>query len=193
MTPRELAELRRTYTPDALMAAYDALDWPEWVPKDPLADGLRSRSSIAQTGRIVAGYVIVANQVLFDGTPGAAAMTALYSYDDSLLGIPEVPLSIARDVSRYHDDERRHLEPSHRQLHKDLHSGFVRTFECRVPPDLSHGHIVFHSSVMAHTALLAQGRLVRDIFPLIISRDTPRYALLVPHSLWPESMRQRWS
>ena len=71
-------------------------------------------------------------------------------------------------------------------------SGRVRTFECRVPSDISRGHLVFYSSVLVHPQHLPQGKLTRDIFPLIVRPQTPRYALLVPHTLWPESLRQRW-
>ena len=193
---RVLQAMRRTHTPEQRLR--DIHLWkvsrPAWMlPSDPLVQIYTRSSDWLAQGELTWAVVFMANEALWE--PGADDHPAgvVYSFDPWFERRPDRMVDIGQRIFRYHQSELRPRRPWERRVYDGLKTGSERPLHEELPPSLSGGRIVYHSSTVLHRAHLPHGHLTGSVLPMLVQRhQAPRVCVPMPHALWPGELLQRW-
>lgn len=155
---------------------------PPWMlaaPDDLLHELWSEADTIQREGVPVLGRIYMANSVLFEAGRADAPAGVVYSFDPVLQAFPRWLDDLADRMYAMHEADTSPETPWARYTQDLVWSGTKRCFHRRLPPEISGGPIVYHSTLMVFRDHLAERRLTSMEVPLIVHRDT-RLALIVP-------------
>lgn len=158
-----------------------SVDWtlpkaPAWVRGDPLKRQWRHHKTVIREGRPVMAFVYMANESLF--TEGNEDLPAgvVYSFDPLLQQHPTwLEICGQRLLQMHERDEGRRASPMRpwlRQVHDEICTGLRRPIHQRLPPELTRGPIVYHSSLLVFRSHLARGFLESMWLPLLVHQES---------------------
>jgi len=193
-----LVELERTLGPPP--RGFDGITVParpEWMDDDDalasVYDGFRR---VFEDGTLAAGKMFMANTSAFEPGEIDAPAGVIYTFDRTLWRQPQVMEDVANRVFRFHSEgEALPSAPDLRLLSDQLRSGFERPMHELLPPPVSDGFVIYHTSAMVIRSHLPNGYLAAGNFPVLVDLDGPRppRAVIVPHQLWPPSLMRAWT
>jgi hypothetical protein len=192
-----LEGLRQQLTPAARLREKD--EWlqppPPWMtPQDVLHAYYRNPLPVLEEGEITWGVVFMGNSALWKPGPDDLPIGLVYSFDPWFERHPERLGPIATSLFGFHgSDDPPPLRPWERQIRDALHSGFERPLHQLLPPSLSGGRVVYHTSAIGSRAHLPNGCLNGTLLPVLVRRARPpRSCVPVPHRYWPREILHRW-
>lgn len=167
---------------------------PEWAKADPLGKTWALAPRIAAQGTLVLGWVVMANAKLWQPGEHDHPAGAVYSFDDACADPPTLLEPASSRLYAMYKDAPEPVGPSRRPwtraVQDQIHSGFERPFHQPLPPDLTGGPVMYHTSLMVFRDHLPDGILRSSVLPLLVDRDGSGLPLMVPHEHWPDSLKR---
>lgn len=181
-------------TTAALAEAFHLPVLPGWLgEQDGLYHQVRLRDALMQRGELALGAFFMANTVLWEDGDTDAPAGVVYSFDPVLQRFPERLAAIGTALYRFHEYAGEPpVDPWRRLVLDQLHSGYERPLHERVPPELASGRVAYHTSLMVFREHLPTGRITGRWVPLLVLREGPCPAMIVPSRLWSEPFLEAW-
>lgn len=164
------------------------------VEQEPMLDTLLRQKDIWRRGRIVWGYIVMANEALYlpgtDDLPGDVIYSLTATDEEAMARLPEIADALfeakvaEKELSDFPEDQRGVVE--HLRHETD------RAFGLAVPESLSHGMPCHVSSFWAHRAFLPDEALGGRFVPLLVLADKVHDVLIIPGSFWPSDLCIPW-
>ena len=180
----------RTFSP-WLSLTYLRVPKPRWLtPRDGLVDFFRGREQLLREGNVVWGHLIQANSKLF--RPGKKDHPGEVVYP--LNPNREVHLEELAEIAQ-RLFQLKGTSPSDRELAglaKYLTNERIRVFGLRVPREVAPRTRCGISTVFFRRPHLPDRMLSCSFFPLVVSRQDPRLAAVVPSRYWPQELIESW-
>jgi hypothetical protein len=161
------------------------------LSRDRLCAVWRDQHALRDQGRVVWGFLVQANQSLFDpGNRWVLPASVLYSpstyFDD------RVPLleGVARDLFRLKGNmpEDEELKPFARALTDEM----ARPMRLQLPRSLCEGKKAYLTTCLIQPSHLPGGYLAVGYFPLLIWPEGTKSVMVLPARYWPEELRELW-
>lgn len=164
------------------------------VDQEPLLDTLLRQKDIWRGGRIVWGFIVMANEALYlpggDDLPGDVVYSLSATDEDALEKLPEVAKALyeakvaEKELSDFPEDQRGMVE--HLRQETD------RAFGLAVPHSMRRGLECHVSSFWAHRAFLPDEALGGRLVPLLVLAGKVHDVLIIPASYWPTDLLIPW-
>ena len=162
---------------------------PGWAyGADKIARVWDRELDVIRTGTPVLGWVVMANDLLWQGGgPHAATAQVVYSFDPAFASHPQRLRQIAEAIAAQHAPPTNEpaRQPWLRHLQDLLSTGYERFFHSRVSSELTGGWLVYHSTIVCFADRLPQGKLMGHAIPLLVDRQPGGVALVPPARYWP--------
>lgn len=141
-------------------------------------------------GKLVWGNIIQANNYLF--TPGNCSYPAdvIYPVKQPQNFEPEVLREIASKIFRLKGTEP--TDPLLLKVANHMTDECDRTFGLFVPSSFCLNIPCELSTIFVNRQHLPNGYLSRSLFPLIVSSEQPKIAMILPSRFWPSAMVDWW-
>ena len=168
--------------------AYLKIVPPKWCVQneDPLLYLYTNQGKVREYGEIVWGHRVQANRLLYGPGSENCPADAVYSFDPYFESHVDELAEIAQKLFAL-----KGTRPAERDAARIAQHLTAETSRCRqlpVPRNISGGREVFMTNLMVHREHLPQGYLSQSCFPLIVHRDNPTAALILPARYWPEEL-----
>lgn len=164
--------------------------WMHKVPSDALWEIYRRQEWVYTQGIVVWGHIVQANSQLFSPGQTDCPASVLYSTDLWFDGQPEALGAIAEQL--FAVKGKRHPDPGMAEFSRMLANEVDRAPRLPVPPALTGGRPVFHTSVMVVRGHLPRGYLTHSLFPLLIEPRHTFAAIILPSRFWPPELLRLW-
>ncbi|MBL8481921.1 MAG: hypothetical protein JNJ60_06995, partial [Rhodocyclaceae bacterium] len=174
--------------------AYPKMRMPEWIPKDPLLAVFDAMPALLRSGRVLWGYVVQAEAVLYKA--GEQGATGEVVYDPSGRTPPAQLQEHAGKVAAL----RKELDPRRAAAQNgppllSVAAGELdeapRIMGLAVPENISSLGLVL-SSVYFERRHLPGGKLAGSLVPLLASDRHPGCVMLLPSRWWPDALLDLW-
>ncbi|HLA34882.1 MAG TPA: hypothetical protein VJ001_08460 [Rhodocyclaceae bacterium] len=175
--------------------AYLDVPMPGWVHGDELRSLFRRMPTLLRTGRVVWGYLVQANRLLFErgehGHPGEVL------YDPAGKLGPSALKSVAHRLFELRSQLEAlraggPLQPDMLRLAEHFESEIARAFALPVPQQISPDGLLV-STTYFERPHLPFGMLVASFFPLLVSDRYPGEVMVLPSRWWPQALLEMWS
>lgn len=164
------------------------------VDQEPMLDTLLRQKDIWRGGRIVWGFIVMANEALYlpgaDDLPGDVVYSLSATDEDALEKLPEVAKALyeakvaEKELSDFPEDQRGMVEHLRQETN--------RAFGLAVPPSMRRGLECHVSSFWAHRAFLPDEALGGRLVPLLVLAGKVHDVLIIPASYWPSDLLIPW-
>jgi hypothetical protein len=167
---------------------------PPWLPQYPddrLHELYRDQRKLFTTGRVVWANIVQANQLLFAPGPDDSPAEAVYSFDPGLES--DAAIHILKDLGHRLFALKGTTPPGPRlaEFARAITDERERTPRREIPPDLTRGLRVYHTTVMGVRKHLPGGYLAESFFPLVASPDL-MWTMILPSRYWPKELLELW-
>lgn len=180
-------------------AHFDLGPTPQWAgwSEDALQQQWAEFDDLIRHGTVAAGRIYMANTLLWRPGKSVAPAGVIYTTDPALALQPGRFQAIASELYRYHegsdDPVRNRRSPWLRYLLDLTWSGLERPMHHRLPPALTSGHPVWHSSLVIPRSALPNGYITHAAVPMLVPPDDSlRSCAVVPHPFWPSALLRDW-
>ena len=169
----------------------DRLKMPPWMKKsgDWLRGVYTAQSALYEDGILVLCAVVQANTSLYKWGCANCPADVVFSPDPHFENHPdaltEVALSLYRLKGKTGLPEEEQLVADHLADEKE------RLFYHRLPDSLGGGREIYLTTIMVHRRHLPQRRLIRSLYPLLVSPDRTDAAILLPKWYWSQDFYER--
>jgi hypothetical protein len=162
------------------------------VTGDKLRTVLRDQHLLRDRGRVVWGFLVQANQVLFDpGNRQVLPANVIYSpdpwFDDRAPFLEEVARGLFGLKGTSPGDAE--LERFAEAITDEL----VRTMRLALPRSLCEGREAYFTTCLIQPSHLPGGCLAAGSFPLVICPEKTEAVMILPARYWPEELCVVWS
>lgn len=169
------------------------LSRPSWLRgENAISAVYREKKQLLQEGRVVYGYVIQANAMLFHALPRIDCPASIvYSTDPCVLENPEILKVVARKIYSYKNADPEQIPEEWRELarittdendYADFRFGIL--FEGR--------NIEIHFlPVMVYRKLLPKKKLCGSLLPVLTEYEC-RSVLILPKRYWSRDFKKAW-
>lgn len=160
---------------------------PEWMDTnhDRLAAVFRDQEALLQRGRVVWGYVVQANTLLFEPGPGDCPAALVYGADPSFaarLG------DLAAAAGRLFATKDAPID----RLSQSVADELDRLLRYRLPEWLLTDEAYF-AAVMVFRAHLPGRVLQRRFLPVLVAPELTPVAMVLPAQFWSDGLLAAWS
>jgi hypothetical protein len=167
---------------------------PQWLRSDP-SDALmvlyRNLGKLFREGVVVWGYVIQANQLLFEHGRMNCPGEVVYSLEDRSRASLEYLEDVAREL--YTLKGSRPARPELIPIAEYLTDELVRVFGLRVPSVVSPAIECRISTTFFVRKHLPTRRLCAPWLPLVVSPVRPHVVMPLPERHWPDELFDAWT
>jgi hypothetical protein len=161
---------------------------PAWLGiHDGLWKAEAARPWLIQHGRLVRGWLVMANDLLFHRGERAYPGLVLYAPagDVDAESLEEIATAV------FEMRGRELVAPQLAALAAELAKPAARPFDLRVPPAVARGHDVRIGSLVIHRKHLPRPYLAAPLLPILVHAEAPAVTLL-PAPLWADDLRDAW-
>jgi hypothetical protein len=156
---------------------------------DKLRKILRDQRILRDHGRVVWGYLVQANEVMFDPTntqtvPGNAIYCTDPDADDQVVlfqGVASGLFGLKGTTPRDIDLTR---------FSEAITNETARTMRLPLPRSLCRGKMAFFTTCLFQPSHLPGGYLASGVFPLVICPERTEAVMVLPARYWPEELCQ---
>lgn len=169
---------------------YISVATPAWARNDTLKIFFKNQNRLMSQGELVWGNIIQANNCLF--MPGDCSYPAdvIYPINQTSDFEPEVLSEIASKIFRLKSTEP--TDPLLLKVANHMTDECDRAFGLFVPSNFCLNIPCELSTIFVNRQHLPNGYLSRGLFPLIISSEQPKIAMILPSRFWPSAMVDWW-
>ncbi|MCB9934919.1 MAG: hypothetical protein H6840_04420 [Planctomycetes bacterium] len=164
--------------------------WMQGDRNDRIWEQYRSMKAIMENGQVVWGFLIQANQVLFQEDSEDAPAAWLYStdswFEEDVDGLAEIAHGLFETKGQQTGD------PEVQRFADMLHDEHERQLRLPIPKSMTGGRPATYTCGMVVRSHLPVPFLADSLFPLVIA---PRYSeatWILPSRFWPEPMLTEW-
>jgi hypothetical protein len=172
---------------------------PSWFVKamlnltgDKLRVILRHQNILRDSGRVVWGCLVQANDVLFNpNNRQVLPANVIYSPDAFFDGRVSVLQTIAQGLF-----ELKGTRPKDKELRKfanAITNELARTMRLQLPLSISEQREVYLTTCLIQPSHLPAGHLATGYFPLVICPEKTDAVMILPAWYWPEEAQAAWS
>lgn len=162
--------------------------------QEPLMDTLLRQKDIWREGRIVWGYLIVANQGLRvpgdEDLPGEVVYSLDAPDDVALAKLPKIAGALAE--AKFSDQATEGFPPEQQEIIAHLRQETERAFGMQVPDSFSEGLRCFTSTFWGHRGHMPERALGGRLVPLLVLAKKVHDVLIIPGNFWPDELRLPW-
>lgn len=162
--------------------------------QEPMIDTLLRQKDIWRGGRIVWGYIVMANSGLYmpgeDDLPGDVVYSLSATDDDAREALPQIAETLY--AAKMSKDDIAAFPDGQQNIIQHLRQETDRAFGLVVPPSMSHGLQCYVCSFWAHRPFLPEKALGGRFVPLLVLADKVHDVLIIPAGFWPSDLRIPW-
>ncbi|OAI39992.1 hypothetical protein AYO40_00860 [Planctomycetaceae bacterium SCGC AG-212-D15] len=159
---------------------------------DNLQTVLRDQHYLRDLGRVVWGFLVQANEVLFKPAnqqvlPANVIYSADTYFDDQVPFLQKVASGLF---------ELKGTAPGDKELvrfSEVITNETARTMRLALPGSLCRGKAVFFTTCLIQPAHLPGGYLASGFFPLLICPEKTEAVMIVPYFFWPDELCKLWT
>lgn len=164
---------------------------PAWCThKDKLSLFFEGQSRLYAEGRVVWGHIIQVNRMLFSPGPYNSGGEVVYCLDHNRQGVLQALGGIGPALFALKGKPQ--SSPELATISEYLYNEHIRVFGLEVPRLISGDLPCAISSVFFNRKHLPNRVLSKPCFPIVVSKQNPRLAAVVPSRYWPASMLDWW-
>ena len=161
------------------------------VSGDKLHTIMRYQHALRDRGRVVWGFLVQANQTLFDPTNRQTLpANVIYSPDPYFDTRVSFLQSLAQGLF-----ELKGTSPGDQELERfaaAITDELARTMRLTLPGSLCEGREVCLTTCLIQPSHLPGGYLADGYFPLVICPEQTEAVMILPVDYWPQELRQTW-
>jgi hypothetical protein len=166
--------------------------FPKWLEHDKdLMGFVRAQDDLLKNGMVVWGALIQANQLLF--SPGDESHPGEVLYCTNPLAKVNVSELQYIAHSLFELKGTKPENPALLPIADYLTDELIRVFGMEVPTFMSPMMDCAISTVLFMRSHLPNQMLSRGLFPIIVSPQAPRYAMVLPAKYWPDDLTAWWN
>jgi hypothetical protein len=163
-----------------------------WLKGDKLCTILRDQWKLHGNGRVVWGYLVQVNKVLFRPAntftcPGNAVYSPDPFFDDRLDALE----AIGRSIFKLKGTQP--TSRAARQFAEAVTDEMQRTMRLQIPEELCDGRTVYLTTLFFQPSHLPEGYMRRGFFPLLISPGQTDAVMVLPARYWPRELVRLWT
>lgn len=163
-----------------------------WLIGDKLRSVLRDQNILRDHGRVVWGFLVQANRILFEPTNRQVLpANVIYSpdayFDDHAPELGDVAGALFQLKGSSPGDEE--LE----RFAAAITDERARTMRLALPRSLCSGKEAYFTTCLIQPSHLPGGCLAAGYFPLVICPDRTKAVMVLPAVYWPEKLRDGWA
>ncbi len=163
-----------------------------WLSGDKLRTILRDQDILRDHGRVVWGFLVQANQLLFDPRnrlvlPANVIYSPEAYFDDQAPELQAVAQGLFQLKGTAPNDDE--LERFAAAVTDEL----ARTMRLALPRSLCSGQEAYFTTCLIQPSHLPGGRLASGYFPLVICPEKTEAVMILPVRYWPEELRDGWA
>lgn len=162
--------------------------------QEPMIDTLLRQKDIWRGGRIVWGYIVMANSGLYmpgeDDLPGDVVYSLSATDEEAMEALPQIAETLY--AAKTSEDDITNFPDEQRKIIEHLRQETDRAFGLVVPPSMSHELPCYVSSFWAHRPFLPEKALGGRFVPLLVLTSKVHDVLLLPGKFWPSAMTLPW-
>jgi hypothetical protein len=159
---------------------------PPWATGDRLGEFFHNQSRVLKDGGIVLGHIVQANSQLYRAGKFYCPGEVVYCVDPSVVVAPSHLAAVATHLFALKGQPAETKEEQYISYY--LAHERTRVFGLPVPSTVSANIPCAISTVYFNRKHLAGGKLSSTLMPLLITRDVPRYAMVLPAKYWPTEL-----
>jgi hypothetical protein len=187
--PRKLGEAEQNELRIRL-GAWRHIKW--WFNRDKLCTILRDQDELQDYGRIVWGYLVQANSLLFTvenqlTCPGNAVYSPDRFFDDRLDALEAIAGSIGELKGTLPRSK------AARTFAEAVTDEMKRTMRLQIPEELCDSRTVYFTTLLIQPDHLPNGFIARGFFPLLISPKRTDAVMILPSRYWPRDLVRLWT
>jgi hypothetical protein len=159
--------------------------------RDKLRLILHDQNLLRDGGRVVWGFLVQANNMLFDPANRLVLpANVIYSPDQSFDGRVSVLEGIAHKLF-----ELKGTSPRDKELRRFAHAitdELLRTMRLPLPGSLCENREVYFTTCLVQPSHLPDGHLGASYFPLVICPEQTEAVMILPSEYWPDELCAAW-
>lgn len=166
---------------------------PRWLllyPGDKLTTHFQNLKTLFSEGIVVWGHVIQANELMFEDGPHSCPGEVVYSIDDSDVVDQEYLQGVAMELYRLKGTKP--SDPELLRIADYLTNERIRVFGWPVPSSISPSIRCKISTTYFFRKHLPKRRLCTSLLPVIVNRQEPHTATVLPERYWPRELVEWW-
>jgi hypothetical protein len=159
---------------------------------DKLRTVLRDQHLLRDHGRVVWGFLVQANQVLFDpANRQTLPANVIYCTDPN--GDDQVPLfrSVARGLFGLKGTSPRDAELT--RFSAAITNELARTMRLPLPRSVCGGMAAYFTTCLIQPSHLPGGHIASGVFPLVICPERTEAVMILPARYWSKELREVWA
>ncbi len=159
---------------------------------DKLRTVLRDQSVLRDHGRVVWGFLVQANQVLFDPANRATLpANVIYSTDTDC----DDEVALFRDVAHglFRLKGTTPADPELTRFSAAITNELARTMRLPLPRSLCRGKTAYFTTCLIRPSHLPRGHLAAGFFPLVICPERTEAVMILPARYWPAELCEVWA
>jgi hypothetical protein len=185
--------------PPRAVSLWDRLSYfhvpkPIWLrlnPADKLTTHFKNLNTLYSEGIVVWGHIIQANVLMYEEGRHNCPGELVYSINDPNRVDPEYLRGVAQELFRL-----KGTEPSNPELQtiaNYLTDEMIRVFGLPVPSSISQSNRCAISTTYFFRKHLPKRRLCKRLLPVVVNRQKPHTATVLPERYWPLELVEWWS
>jgi hypothetical protein len=159
---------------------------------DKLRTVLRDQHLLRDHGRVVWGFLVQANQVLFDPT-NRQTLPANVIYSPDTWFDDQAPLLMEVAQGLFSLKGTAPNDPELEKFANAITDELARTMRLRLPRSITEGREAYFTTCFIQPSHLPGGCLAAGFFPLLICPEKTEAVMILPERYWPEELRALWS
>jgi hypothetical protein len=166
-------------------------DWLRSHPTDKLRTHFENLKTLFSEGVVVWGHIIQANSLMFEKGPYDCPGELVYSIEDSNRVEPEYLERVAKKLFSLKGTKPD--DPELQPIADYLTDERIRVFGLPVPSSISPSIRCVISTTYFVRKHLPERRLCAALLPLVVNRQEPYTATVLPERYWPLEFVEWWS
>lgn len=166
---------------------------PYWMEGDDLSILYEEQSNLFQMGRIYYGYIVQANNYLFQKDPYINCPAAiLYSTDDRLNRNPAILKKVGKWLFSYKNTDE---APEHvKRVVDAITDEKERLFNVKIEINMNDGSqaVLYYTTVMIFRKHLPEGMIKGSFLPIIASPNMFKTVMVLPKKYWTKRFIKNW-
>lgn len=153
----------------------------------------RDQDILLQKGKIVWGYLVQANNLLFQPGKWEHPAVIVYSPEPTFHNNLSLLSRIARGLYELKDKNLEHPEMSDlRKFGEIITNEMDCPFNVVVPNIITMNRLVYFTSILVYRKHLPNGYLKSGWFPILVAPDNTPAAMILPARYWFSSLIEAW-
>ncbi len=158
--------------------------------KDVLLNVLKDQKHLLEGGKVVWGWVVEANKLLYDPHNHHTLPAAvIYSTDTTRETELEQIEVIAKDLQRGGDPDDKDLQEFIRETTLE----YERILRKELPNRYTYGREVYYATCLIPPQHLPTNCLTHSFLPLVINFEVTEAAMILPSRFWPQRLISFWT